>query len=190
MKLFTFLILSIFLFSFVTNANEPLKINLETSTVTYTAKKIGGSHSGNLKFSNGNLKFNKTDVLIAGEFEVDMNTLTNTDIADTTYHKKFLDHLISEDFFNIEKFKTAKFKIKSAVKTKTDHYKIIGDLTIKGITTQITFDSFVTKKSATALLKFDRTLYGIKYGSGKFFQNLGDKVIEDEVVLEVNLKLI
>jgi len=39
----------------------------------------------------------------------------------------------------------------------------------------------------SSAIQFDRTEYGIKYGSGKFFENLGDKTIKDKVSLQVTL---
>ena len=62
-----------------------------------------------------------------------------------------------------------------------------GDLTIKGKTAPATFNADVTKTGATAVVTFDRTAYDVKYGSGKFFQGLGDKMIEDSVQLTVTL---
>ena len=39
-----------------------------------------------------------------------------------------------------------------------------------------------------ARLKVDRTAYDIKFNSGNFFENLGDKVIYDEFDLVVDLE--
>ena len=136
--------------------------------------------------ASGHLLFDK-ETLISGEFEADMTTISNTDITEAEYHKKFIDHMLSDDFFGVEKFKTAKFVFKKAKKLKNNNYKLTGDLTIKDKTESVTFDAVATKDNASAKLTFDRTKYGIKYGSGKFFQNLGDKMIYDDVQLEVTL---
>jgi hypothetical protein len=40
----------------------------------------------------------------------------------------------------------------------------------------------------TTAFKVDRTKYDIKYGSGSFFDNLGDKAISDDFELAVALK--
>ena len=72
-------------------------------------------------------------------------------------------------------------------KTK-DSYKVNADLTIKGITEPVTFDIVTVKNVATAKLAVNRTKYNIKYGSGSFFEGLGDKTISDNFDLEVNLK--
>ena len=35
-------------------------------------------------------------------------------------------------------------------------------------------------------LVFDRSKYDVKYGSGTFFENLGDNLILDEINIDVN----
>ncbi|MDI1305369.1 MAG: YceI family protein, partial [bacterium] len=97
-------------------------------------------------------------------------------------------HLKSEDFFGTEKFPTSTLVFKKVVAKSANVYTVTGDLTIKGKTNSITFDLATTANSATTALKIDRTKYDIKYGSGSFFDNLGDKAISDEFELTVALK--
>lgn len=165
---------------------EKIEIDPAASKLVYLGKKVTGEHTGEVKLANGFLNFDGEN-LKSGEFTIDMTTITNTDISDKDYHKKFIDHIISEDFFAVDKYKTATLAIKSAKKVKDNTYKLSGDLTIKGKKAPISFDADVTKTAGTAVVKFDRTVYDIKYGSGKFFQGLGDKMINDEVQLTVNL---
>jgi polyisoprenoid-binding protein YceI len=166
----------------------PTKINIDPagSKITYLGKKVTGEHAGEIKLSSGHLSFEK-DLLVGGEFVIDMTTINNTDIADAEYKKKFVDHMNSDDFFSTAKNKTAKLVITKAEKLKDNNYKITADLTVKGKTAPVTFDAIATKTAANGVVKFDRTTYDVKYGSGKFFQNLGDKMINDEVQLSVAL---
>jgi polyisoprenoid-binding protein YceI len=161
-------------------------IDPATSKLVYLAKKLTGEHTGEVKIKNGHLNFEK-DLLTSGDFEIDMTTIINSDIQNPEYHTKFINHIVSDDFFSTLKFKTSKLVIKSVKKNKGTNYSITADLTIKDITAPITFDAEVTKEKANAVVVFDRTTYGIKYGSGKFFQNLGDKMIMDNVQLTVSL---
>ena len=62
--------------------------------------------------------------------------------------------------------------------------KLDGSLTIKGKTEPVSLKYTQKGKSYTGTLKFDRTKFGIKYGSGNFFKGLGDKMIYDEVTVE------
>lgn len=168
-------------------AADKIEIDPAVSKAVYVAKKVTGQHTGEVKLASGSLSFDKKGALVGGEFVADMTSITNTDIADKDYHKKFIDHMISDDFFGVEKFKTASFVIKNVKKQKADSYKVTGDLTIKGKSAPVSFDAVATKEKATAILTFDRTKYDIKYGSGKFFQGLGDKMINDDVQLEITL---
>ncbi|MDK2772760.1 MAG: YceI family protein, partial [Flavobacterium sp.] len=66
-------------------------------------------------------------------------------------------------------------------------YTVFADLTIKGKTNPVNFDLTVNENTATTKLVIDRTEYDIKYGSGSFFENLGDKTIYDDFELNVTL---
>lgn len=180
------IIIATLAFSSVAFATDKIEIDPATSKIVYVGKKVTGEHTGDVKLASGHLLFEK-DVLKGGDFVADMTSISNTDIGDKEYHKKFIDHMFSEDFFGVEKHKTATFVMKNAKKKNGDTYKVTGDLTIKGKTAPVSFDAVATKDKATATLTFDRTKYDIRYGSGKFFKSLGDKMINDEVQLQVTL---
>lgn len=180
------LIIAVLALSSTAFAADKIEIDTAVSKIVYVGKKVTGQHTGEVKLASGHLNFDKSG-LAGGEFVADMTTITNTDIGDHEYHKKFLDHLMNDDFFSVDKFKTAKFVIKSVKKLKADQYKVTGELTIKGKTQPASFEATATKEKATAKFNFDRTKYDIKYGSGKFFQGLGDKMIHDDVQLEITL---
>ena len=96
-------------------------------------------------------------------------------------------HLKSEDFFSIDNFTTSTLVFKSIASKGNNTYLINADLTIKGITNTIQFDLVVNGKKATAALNVNRTKYDIKYGSGSYFDDLGDKTIYDDFELNVVL---
>jgi polyisoprenoid-binding protein YceI len=71
---------------------------------------------------------------------------------------------------------------------------LTGTLTIRDVTQPITFPATVVvaadgSATAQADITIDRTKYGIKFGSGQFFKEMGDKAIKDEFMLNVSLKL-
>ncbi len=127
------------------------------------------------------------DKIVGGEFTMDMSTITVTDLSGED-KGKLEGHLKSEDFFGIEKHPTAKLVINSAAAKGNGKYGIVGDLTIKNETHPITFDLEMNEDTATAQLTIDRSKYNVRYGSGSFFDNLGDKTIYDNFELDVNLK--
>ena len=117
-----------------------------------------------------------------------MTSIIVTDLKAGQGKEKLEGHLKANDFFGTEKYATAALDFKKVTPKGKGTYTVVADLTIKGITNPITFDLAVTADKATTSFKVDRTKYDIKYGSGSFFDNLGDKVISDEFDLTVNLQ--
>ena len=163
-----------------------------TGTVKWTGFGVGKSHTGDLTLKSGTVEM-KGEEITGGEFTIDMTSLKTAD------SEKLQGHLKSPDFFDVEKFKTAQFKItkievlpKPAAGAPT--HKITGDLTIKTKTHSEEFMATITKKDgkwsavATTEIK-DRTKYDIVYNSKQFkaVSALGDKLIEDNIKIELNI---
>ena len=161
------------------------KINVSKSTIVWTGKKITGEHTGTIQFKEGSLSYSKKK-LTNGSFVVDMTTLNNADQSGKD-KAQLEGHLKSNDFFNTEEFKEAKLVFKAVKPISKGTYSIVGDLTIKGKTNPIIFDFIIKGNKASANLVIDRTKYGIQYGSGSFFADLGDRTIYDEFELNINL---
>ncbi|MFV5700909.1 YceI family protein [Flavobacterium sp. XS2P12] len=162
------------------------KVDASKSTVNWVGKKVTGKHEGTVNLKDGKLIF-KGKKLAGGSFNVDMTSLTATDLSGE-YQGKLNGHLKSEDFFGTEKFPTATLVFKKVVKKTANLYTVTGDLTIKGITNPITFDLATTSNTAATSLKIDRTKYDIKYNSASIFSSIGDKAISDDFDLAVALK--
>ena len=125
--------------------------------------------------------------LTGGEFEVDMTSLISTDL-EGEYKGKLEGHLKSDDFFGVENHPSSTLVFTNVKSSGKNSYEVKGDLTIKGVTKPVTFDVSVYGSKATATLKVDRAQYNVKYGSGSFFDDLGDKTIYDEFDLVVDLE--
>lgn len=164
---------------------QNLNVSAANSTIEWVGKKITGAHNGIIGIKEGNLVMESGN-LIGGKFIVDMASIKILDIEDPSLNAKFFDHLASDDFFSIEKYPEAVLEISSV-----SGRKVTGNLTIKGITHPISFDSSVTLDDQSVLAKgsviIDRTKYGIKFRSGNFFKNLGDTLIYNEFELNVQL---
>ena len=93
----------------------------------------------------------------------------------------------SDDFFGVATHPSSSLVFTKVEASGKNSYEVTGDLTIKGITKPVTFDVSIYGSKATATMKIDRTAYDVKYGSGSFFDNLGDKTIYDEFDLVVDL---
>ncbi|MCK3685096.1 YceI family protein [Maribellus sp. YY47] len=164
------------------------EVNKETSAVNWTGKKIGGSHNGAIQLKGGYFEFNN-DQIVGGEVVIDMNSITNADLEDPGYNEKLVGHLKSDDFFGVEKYPTAKFVVTKASKFEDGKAKVTGKLTIKKSTEEITFDVVKSGNIYKALVEVDRSKYDVRYGSNSFFDNLGDKAINDIFTLDISLVL-
>lgn len=187
-KLFLLPALALAVMSFV--ATTTYNVDTNASNIVWTGYKVTGQHTGNVKVKSGNLVV--TDgKLTGGSFDIDMTSITDTDLQGD-YAAKVVGHLKSPDFFGVDKYPVSKFVITRAIATDTKgNYKIVGNLSIKETTKEIKFNANVTESgdqvTATGKITVDRSEFDVRYGSGSFFDGLGDKTIYDEFDLQVSL---
>jgi len=173
-----------------TAASITFNVDKTKSKVTWIGRKVTGEHTGTVNIADGKLTSDGKNIL-GGSFDIDMNTITCTDLTDAEYNGKLIGHLKSDDFFSVAKFPKSTLAITKVTSTGNGTYKINGNLTIKGITQPIEFPATITvsltQVTAKAKILVDRTKYDIKYGSASFFDSLGDKAISNEFELNVDL---
>lgn len=183
LKLICFVLMTLCTFS--KGIAQTYKIDISKSIINWEGKKITGQHQGTVNFKDGYLIF-KDKKVAGGSFTADMKSLSNNDQTGSS-KIKLEGHLKSEDFFSVDNFSTSTLVFKNIAVKGPNKYLINADLTIKGTTNPIQFDLIVTGNKATALLKVNRTKYDIRYGSGSYFDDLGDKTIYDDFELNVVL---
>jgi polyisoprenoid-binding protein YceI len=164
----------------------------DESVLTWTGKRMTYGHTGSIDLQSGELYLEGNNIT-GGEFVIDMTSIRDLDITDEKKNSKLTNHLKSADFFEVETYPTTTFVITSARLSPSakGSYHIEGDLTIKGVTNSIAFIAVVeqsdTKLKVTGTITFDRSKFKVKYGSGSFFDDLGDKVIHDDIQLTAML---
>jgi polyisoprenoid-binding protein YceI len=173
-------------------ANAPLDgeyhFDKKTSMIHWTGRKMTGEHSGSMKIRSGVFIMDGGKIT-GGEVVVEMGTLQCTDLKGEK--KTDLEsHLRADDFFGVKAHPTATFTVSSSKLAANGGVEVAGVLTVKGeqqpATASIHFaagDAVVT----TVKMSFDRTAFGIRYGSGTFFDDLGDRAINDQVELKMLL---
>ena len=166
--------------------------DLTASSIEWTGYKPTGSHNGIINLESGVL--NTTDGKISsGSFIINMASIINLDIpADKEGNAKIVGHLKSPDFFDVEKYPNAKFEITGMNETE-GKTMLSGNLTLKDATNNITFPVSVTNENDSISLvsetfTIDRSKWNVTYGSKSFFDNLGDKFINDDIELKVRVK--
>ena len=198
-KLFTFLMLTV-LASCNTNPNQASAqqaqgvatvdniYNVETaqSQITWTGREVSTSyHYGTLDFVSGNFEISN-GAIVNGEFIVDMTSINNQDMEGDS-KARLEGHLKSDDFFSVESYPTASISINSSELISDGKWNVSADLSIKGFTHPVNFEMISSEDGWSANLVFDRSKYDVRFRSGSFFENLGDKLIYDDIELSINL---
>jgi polyisoprenoid-binding protein YceI len=188
-----FKVVFLFLTILIVNANvraADYKVDKAVSKVKWEGKKVTGRHNGTISFESGQLTVSK-GMVKGGSFVIDMKTIIDEDLTDPEWNKKLIGHLSSDDFFSIAKFPQASMVVNKVTSVSGDDFHFSADLTIKGIKKPVEFNAKVKvngdKLSAQGIITVNRTLYDIKYGSGSFFEGLGDKMISDDFTLEFDV---
>ena len=165
---------------------QNLTLDTSISSLKWTGKELStNEHYGSLVFKSGNLIL-KDNKPLKGKFVVDMTSLKNLDLPED-YRPKLEGHLKSDDFFSVSKFPEAYLEMKSSTKKGENNFEIKGVLIIKGIKFPIKFDMLNKNGNWEANLVFDRSKYDVRFKSGSFFENLGDKLIFDDIEIETKL---
>ncbi|MEM8567517.1 MAG: YceI family protein [Bacteroidota bacterium] len=159
-------------------------VSTSESQLKWTGYHLAKSyeHWGYVNLKSGNVEVNNGKIT-SGEFVIDMTTIANKDVEGEKKSKKLDGHLKSNDFFAVKEHPEAKLVIK-----KVDGSgKATGDLTIRGITKEIQFDTKVEEASdnklvATADIKVDRTDFQVMYG-----WKLENAILSNEFRMEVQL---
>ena len=189
-KILSILTATAIFFSFKSAAPENFLVDTKASSIEWTAGKVGGNHNGTIQLASGSLSFVGKN-LKSGSFGIDMNTIAISDLKGNS-NQNLLNHLKGDDFFSVAKNPASTFAITKVSPAGTDRVNITGNLTIKGITNEISFPASVKRAKNTVAavakgVKVDRTKYDIKYRSKNFFGDIGDKAIDDEFELSINL---
>ncbi len=174
--------------------NGVYRIDAEKSVVEWSGRNINNRHHGRISIIEGEVIL-ENDRPISGRFVLDMKTITNLDLQDENWREMLLRHLKSEDFFDVNRYPTATFELHGAAAIAectpgTPNMEIAGSLTVKGTSHSLCFPAIVATQEdgslkAQATLNFDRTLWNVCYGSGKFYEQLGIHLVNDFVSVDL-----
>jgi polyisoprenoid-binding protein YceI len=171
----------------ISNSQEKLPINIEKSTIKWIGELTFhfGGHDGYINFKEGH--FIKTgDKITGGEFIIDMNSMTNSDIKQEEGKKNLVNHLKDHDFFDVKKHPLTKLIITKVIYSDETLARIEANLTLKGITKPINFNAEFNYQDKTMFTRFkiDRRKWNVYYTS-----KVKDYAISDALGFEVTVKL-
>ncbi|GFO66412.1 YceI family protein [Geomonas paludis] len=177
-----------------TTADGSYAIDTERSSLQWMGRNLNNRHHGTVAVQGGELVM-RDGRLTAGSIVLDMTSIENHDLQDPYWRDLLLRHLKSEDFFAVDRFPTATFRLirwepESAEFSEAPEGTAIGELTIRGITRPVAFPAIVAPQEdgsvkAHAHFDIDRTLWDAGYGSAKLFERLGMHLVHDLVTLEL-----
>lgn len=165
--------------------------DVAASTIEWKGFKPTGSHNGTILIENGVLNL-KDGKLNSGTFLIKMNSIKVLDIPEEDERNaKLVGHLKNADFFDVENHPTAAFEITGVTETE-GKMMLSGNLTLKETKNNVTFPVTITNTDDTVTLTsetftIDRSKWNVKYGSKSFFDNLGDKFINDDIEIKINV---
>src|SRR5690606_18458500 len=164
-----------------------LAIDTTESLVKWHGKKVTGEHYGEIDITSGDIIVSEEGKLTGGTFVIDLNSIDVQDMEPGEYRDKLTGHLKSDDFFDVANHPTATFEITEVKEGATANDLVIsGNLTIRGITKNITFDAKASEVSpasfvADADFNIAREDWGVNY-TGK-----ADDLISKEINFKVKL---
>nr|WP_297168864.1 YceI family protein [uncultured Dysgonomonas sp.] len=175
-------------------SGEQLVVDTQASSIHWVGTKPGGSHHGTIGIKEGSLAINGTEVA-SGSFIIDMNAIVDEDLTDQKMNEMLVNHLKSADFFDVEKYPTSSFaitKVEAVAGNDSITHRISGNLKMKDVDKNITFDAKITKegdayKAVTVPFTIDRTQWNVQYGSKSIFADLKDKFIDDNIELQITI---
>jgi len=170
-----------------------ISVNADNSVVTWIGSKPAGKHNGTINVAGGEVLV-QNETIVGGSFDIDINSLTVLDLpADSEWNEKLRGHLMSADFFDAENFSSAQFEITGAtpfaqaqlgndneefateyapaslseIMVENPTHFISGNLTMRGITKNITFPAWVNLENgvvkAKASFNINRTDWELMY---------------------------
>ena len=185
--------------SFPKDAIE-LMADTEKSKIEWLGTKPTGTHFGTLNVQSGSV-FVKDGELLGGEFTLDMTSINVLDLEDPEMKGKLEGHLKSADFFLVDSFPTANFKLATVVPIEAAEqvegnvvptHRIEGNLTMRGVTRKVSFPAKIeisenSLVGVTPQFVLNRTEWNVNYGSKSIFAELKDNFINDEMGVTIKL---
>jgi polyisoprenoid-binding protein YceI len=165
------------------------------SLIEWTGRNPFTKHHGTVALSAGEIIMK--DGLLTGSFEIDMKSIKNINLEGDPLQSVLISHLLSDDFFFVERYPKAKLtihsgKLVSEPNPSSPNLEMEGLLELMGIKKEIAFQATVNPDGqggyiSEAHFDFDRTRWNIIYGSTRFFEHLGMHLVFDLISLQVKI---
>lgn len=177
-----------------TPADGSYRIDTDNSRLEWIGRSLTSRHYGRIDIGSGELLFS-AGRLVEGNIVLAMTTISDFDLQDSFWRELLLRHLKSEEFFAVERFPTASFRLSgwqaaAGASSEAPNGILSGELTIRDVTRPVSFPAIVAPQpdgsiKAHAAFDIDRTLWNVTYGSSRLFERLGMHLVHDLISLEL-----
>ncbi len=171
-------------------------VDTAQSLIRWTGRNLYNFHTGTVRLKSGAIDL-KQDELVCARFSIDMHSIACEDLIDPSWNTMLVRHLHDADFFEVAAHPTAEFVASNVRKIDgctegTSNYQLSGNFTLRGITRPLEFPILVAAAADGSLtgqcqFELDRTRFGSRYGSGRFYRFLGKHVVNDLIHLHVKI---
>lgn len=171
-------------------------VDMEESRVEWLGRNLLNKHWGRVPLKAGHLQF-ENGSLKGGELVLDMTGITSDDLAGNPLHDVLIDHLCSDDFFDVALHPEARLAITHVETIQgatpgAQNLRIDADLTLRGVTAPVSFTASAGmdtqgRCAAQAAFSIDRTRWGVLYGSGRYFSRLAGHLVNDLIEIQVRI---
>ena len=182
-----------------TSSAEGVQFTVDTSSsrIRFVGNGVGKNHPGIFRLSSGTVAVAGNQIT-GGNFVINIRSM-ELEQKGGMFDEKLRPHLMSGDFFDADKFGTARFEITNVQpyqKSGSDtsiiegaNFTVSGNLTLKNSTKNVSFPARIDLDENTLKAKADfdinRTEWQMNYGNDK---TLGDKFISETVNIELDLQ--
>jgi polyisoprenoid-binding protein YceI len=171
-------------------------LDTTASRLEWTGRNLNNRHYGVLSIAGGMISIDN-GLISGGAVTLDMNSIVNLDLQDEEYRRMLIRHLKSDDFFHVERYPTAVFRLDESQQIPdaapgSPCQTVTGSLELAGRSNRLSFLAEIAAQEdgrvkVQAAFDIDRTRWGILYGSGRFFEKLGMHLVSDTISIELFL---
>ncbi len=171
------------------------QIDCKQSNIGWTGRNLNTSHYGNVDIQSGVIQV--VGGRISGDFEIDMTSISNINLAGDELQPVLLDHLKSDDFFHTSLFPAARFEITDVSPLEVNslsspNFKVDGNLKMHGVQAEQNFPAIISQAENGSIIleahfDIDRTRWNVIYGSAKYFKHLGMHLVFDHITIELRI---
>jgi polyisoprenoid-binding protein YceI len=170
-------------------------VDTQASVIAWAGRNPNSTHHGTLRLAGGEVQVANGQV--SGAFSIDMTSIENLNLAGDELQPVLEGHLKSDDFFFVKLFPEARFSMTARPTTSAEsvsaaNYQVKGELSLRGVSAEQSFPATIVttddgRLAAEAHFDFDRTRWGVIYGSTKFFEHLGMHLVFDQISLQLRI---